>query len=107
MADGVPAGAGRMLAAHEQRLILQAADEDDATVLLERQLVGTSGFGLDVTPLGLGYFINVEKLVITSNDNLVLLLAVFGGEETTGIDGQVALLVIPLLEPPGIHENAV
>ena len=94
MADGIAAGTGRMLAAHQQRLILQAAYEDDAAVLLERQFVGTSSVVLDVSPPGLVDFVDVEKLVIAPNDNLVLLLAVLGGEETTGIDGQVAFLVI-------------
>jgi hypothetical protein len=92
-----------MLAADKERAIPKAADEDDATVLLETQLVRALGVGLDVGPFRSFNFARVEKLVVATSAYLPLVLLVLGGKETSGISWKIITLVVPILKTPRIY----
>src|SRR6478752_5103180 len=97
----------RVLAAHNQCVVFQSGNENDAAVLLECQLVGALGPCEDVLPLGLMNLVNIEELVVASHGDFWLVSSCLGSEEAARICGQITSLVIPVLQAPGVDLDAI
>src|SRR5215469_5810375 len=91
-----------MLATDDQGPIIHPTNEYDATILFHAELVRAPCILLDIIPLCFRDFSVIEKLVVTSNDDLWLSVEVPACEQATRVGGKVMLFVVPVLHPPGV-----
>lgn len=95
-------GTGGVLAADEQNVIIETRNEDDTTVLLDTEFVGSSSIVINVCPVRIIDFAGVEELVVPSDGNLGGSVFPFMGEEATSVGGEIVALVVPITELPRV-----
>jgi hypothetical protein len=76
----VASGSSRVLAANKQGAVMQAADEDDASILLQTQLVRAFRIIFDISPFGSVHLFSVEELIVATDTDLGLSFLVLGSK---------------------------
>lgn len=64
---------------------METADEDDAAIFLQTQLIGTLGSLLDGAPLGGMNFTSIEEFVVASDGDLRLTLLILASKESSSV----------------------